>query len=620
LQEENGQLLLSSTDSAVSNKLHKKWRGHVVSRAIDRVLSGESTSDLFEQVSASGDDEDEEDAVQEPPVNQGSFLTPVSLKTGHTQFQIKDILGPHVPDKRAQLSQISFGESQTLTQRLNLPPNYWRLIDVYFAYTHSWLPLASKEQILKLCYSYSVDGLEFSSGRNSADHAELWAILALASIQDRSTQQNSGGTNLDILTIAESLVYPVVNDLDIGHVGALLTLALVNIALHKLSLAWLLLGRAIRAGLWLELDYVRQTSSRTNDRLHGLVLGCFVTETILAARLGTVPSLRTDFAQSLGLIPEEGLDEWQPWSACDGFQSAKQHMRPTLPSQTKSTFNQLLRLCYILNDRIIEGKFKQQITASTASLSNWLTSLPASLGPLHSMSPEQTSPQKLHLFLAFLVGRAYDLDNQATIEEALSVFDHFTYALGLAAMPPLFACFLSILKERSQNDGLQQNRLAGILSRFSTVWKEPREDGEPSVSPSGQDWTSPRQDSEVTPRASAIATVDTVSTTSSHSFSPRLRSGDSVHIDSLNSTALQQPPIPGLGLPSTPALYSNHHPRSRSTDQSMDLDALFDHFTSIDGTDQPGLHPQFMRNLGFAPNANLADLMANDFAWGFNPA
>jgi aminopeptidase-like protein len=72
--------------------------------------------------------------------------------------------------------------------------------------------------------------------------------------------------------------------------------------------------------------------------------------------------------------------------------------------------------------------------------------------------------------------------------------------------------------------------------------------------------------------------------------------------------------------PSIPQYEDNMHLRSYSTsDQSMDLDALFDHFTAIDGTDQSGLNPQFMQNLGFAPNANLADLMASDYGWALDP-
>jgi hypothetical protein len=245
------------------------------------------------------------------------------------------------------------------------------------------------------------------------------------------------------------------------------------------------------------------------------------------------------------------------------------------------------------------------------------------------MSLEQTSPQKLHLFLAFLVGRTYDVDHRATVEEALSVLDHFTYALGLAAMPPLFACFLHILKGKADSDGFQQNRLAGMLTRFSTVWREPGKSGDMVImSPSSAILSSPKPDgntNNTTPRPLTATTsyTEPVAALSPHDVSLQLQ----------RSQSLQQPgsivmpaQVQGVGMSSIPLQSSipqyedNLHLRSYSTsDQSMDLDALFDHFTAIDGTDQSALNPQFMQNLGFAPNANLADLMASDYGWALDP-
>ncbi|KIW08178.1 uncharacterized protein PV09_01109 [Verruconis gallopava] len=628
LQQENGQLLISSTDSAASNKLHKKWRKHIVSKAIDRVLSGEGIADLFEHgVSTSGDDEEDENAPEATTGPVASLLTPESLKTGHAQFQSDHTILPTMPELPVQNMQEAHTDEATAHQMLQLPANHWRLIDVYFAYTHSWLPVTSKEQVLKLCYSYPKEGLQFLPGSSSADHAELWSILALASLQNRSTASPMGVSSLELLRTAESLCYTVVDDLDIGHVGAFLTLALINIGLQRTQLAWLLLGRAIRAGLWLRLDLTQQTSTSTRkmERLQALLLGCFVVETVLAIQLDAVPSLRSDLVRELDLIPEEGLDEWQPWTGCDGFQSSRQPARPTLPSQAKSTFNQLVTLCCILNDRIIERKYGQQTPLTSASLSNWLAKLPASLGPLHSMNLEQTSPQKLHLFLAFLVGRAYDSSNRATIEEALSVLDHFTYALGLSAMPPLFACFLTILKARAKDDGFQQNRLAGILTRFWSVWKHPSRDGGASVSPASIDLSTPDNDNVATPRPLTAANTNVNSMTSPlAAVSPQLQRTESIHVASPASAVLHPQPVQTIAvahptLPAPPQLYDDSKIRSYSVDQSMDLDALFDHFTAIEGTDQSASHPQFMQNLGFAPNVNFADLMTNEYGWEFRP-
>lgn len=68
---------------------------------------------------------------------------------------------------------------------------------------------------------------------------------------------------------------------------------------------------------------------------------------------------------------------------------------------------------------------------------------------------------------------------------------------------------------------------------------------------------------------------------------------------------------PGVGVrpPSIPdnanlAAYDNH----------SDIDALFDELASLDGGDSSGAAPQqFMQNLGFAPDADLTDLLASDY-------
>lgn len=36
-----------------------------------------------------------------------------------------------------------------------LPSETWHLIDVYFSYTHSWLPIMEKHDLLRTSYQYS---------------------------------------------------------------------------------------------------------------------------------------------------------------------------------------------------------------------------------------------------------------------------------------------------------------------------------------------------------------------------------------------------------------------------------------------------------------------------------
>lgn len=75
---------------------------------------------------------------------------------------------------------------------ITLPRNRWRLFDIYFAYTHCWFPICEKHDVLKLSYSYPEHGLLLSASMTSSgDHAELWSILALASLQDTSCESDA---------------------------------------------------------------------------------------------------------------------------------------------------------------------------------------------------------------------------------------------------------------------------------------------------------------------------------------------------------------------------------------------------------------------------------------------
>ena len=53
--------------------------------------------------------------------------------------------------------------------------------------------------MLRLTYSYPEHGLDLSPSKlsNTGDHAELWSILALASIQELQTNATESGHNMD---------------------------------------------------------------------------------------------------------------------------------------------------------------------------------------------------------------------------------------------------------------------------------------------------------------------------------------------------------------------------------------------------------------------------------------
>jgi hypothetical protein len=55
---------------------------------------------------------------------------------------------------------------------------------------------------------------------------------------------------------------------------------------------------------------------------------------------------------------------------------------------------------------------------------------------------------------------------------------------------------------------------------------------------------------------------------------------------------------------------NSDQPDSNYPDVPSDLESFFDELASLDTTNNMGNQPQFMQNLGFAPDANMADLFS----------
>lgn len=69
----------------------------------------------------------------------------------------------------------------------DLPSEAWHLLDVYFSYTHSWLPIMEKHDLLRTSYQYSQNRNNVPLfGYGSGDHAALWAAIAYAKFQHRA--------------------------------------------------------------------------------------------------------------------------------------------------------------------------------------------------------------------------------------------------------------------------------------------------------------------------------------------------------------------------------------------------------------------------------------------------
>jgi hypothetical protein len=258
--------------------------------------------------------------------------------------------------------------SLSLKTPLQIPYNAWPLFDVYFSYTQCWFPILEKHDILRTAFQYTEGDVYISRfAPGSGEHAALWAVLTLASLQDASIAANRQIDDQPRDQLTPSQMYNIARQLipsesgphEIGHVQALLILGLVKFGQQEWTASWMLVGQAVRISHTLGLDQPSYPqTSRTSDqetklgRAKHVFLGCFVLETLIAEQTSQCPSLRKADLARVGSINEDGLEEWHPWEDQTGLhppQSSRASMQRG-PLHALSTFNRLVGLVSILNE------------------------------------------------------------------------------------------------------------------------------------------------------------------------------------------------------------------------------------------------------------------------------
>lgn len=488
--------LLSGKDSDGSYRLHRGWRKSNVCKELEKLLgSGKATSTP-----------DADSAAEENIPQEGST---VSIQ--------------------APLTPATTGNTFVAT----LPSNIWRLFDVYFAYTHTWLPILQKHDILKLAYTYGEHGLHLSPTGPNAEHAELWALAALASTQEIPLSAPlDAGTSEAIYQTARRLIPDERGKQSISHVKAFLLLSLINISSEKWTAAWLQIGQAVNIALDLGLH------AHSHSRSKHTMLACFLLERLLCSHLKRIPRLSSADIASLGPVEEEGLEEWETWSPCDGFSQHGKESRgeasQRAPSHTLSIFNQLV------------------------VLSNGLPGPSIGINlPPHLQASKTTTPQLVHLHIlhSCCVG---------DVERAKQLLSEFTWRFGVLAMPAVFRFYVEL-----SATGVTQASRGSLSVQLDAA---PKPTMVLSGAPTGMQ-------PEFVTSPVATKTPQTAST------------------GPLGSKFEDMPPLERF-----------------KSNNSIDMEALFDELASLDGVDSADHQPIFMQNLGLAPNADL-----NDALFGFDP-
>ncbi|KAF2097920.1 hypothetical protein NA57DRAFT_76720 [Rhizodiscina lignyota] len=548
LAQESVASVLSGKDTDGSHKLHKTWRRNSAFKELERLL---------------GKSEHASTPERESPDEPTSNVDPGSANPG---------ISPPASDG-------SF--------TANLPPHLWRLLDVYYAYTHTWFPILQKHDMLKLAYAYGDGGLRLTPGVEP-EHAELWALLAVASVQDDAVASVhddvvasvsiSDRTSKRIYDTARRLIPDERGKLSISHVKALLLLTLINIGSEYWTGAWLLLGQAINVAVDLGLQNPIPSQLDYDRRKH-VILACFLLESLISSHLDRAPRLASLDVASLGPVEEEGLEEWHPWTPCDGFGEHRATARDSTaslsrtPSHSLSIFNQLL---------VLSNSVRGPSTTLTVNLPSHL----------RLTDSRESTPQLLYLHVAHacITGAS---------DRAQQLFAAFAQQFGIVAMPPISHLYASLLGKQGIPSVSNLGILNKLLFNLAKVWgatadaTDPIQEEPETVSPNIQ---------------TNFITVPNVTESSplyTNAISMDRRAPTVVNLAQQRSS-LQ---VPKADEGQSFQRYNSH--------SSVDLDALFDELASLDGTDNADNQPLFMQNLGLAPNVDLNDVLASDF--GFDP-
>ena len=305
------QRLICQRDPAASEALHLAWRDGLINKQIDQLLAGT------------------------PVDKDGQFVA------GTSGPEMSNLQQSHVVDQlllrgsTAGLGQTTLEISSTTHQMAVLPDSAWTLLEFYFAFTHSWLPMTEKSSMLKLMYSYPPGGLHIED-MSTTEHAELWAIMALAASQVFDNQKRDEARR--ILEIAEHLL-PVRNaSYEVPHIKAMILLTLIDAQEGRILVAWLRIGTVVSLLLLFQLLEKLGATERWCRNIH---LVAFVVESALASHLKAPGHLTVGYIEAIGFVDEDGLDEWAPWH--DPLDTVHHDSLAKAPARSFSTLNKLVR-------------------------------------------------------------------------------------------------------------------------------------------------------------------------------------------------------------------------------------------------------------------------------------
>ncbi|KAL8305491.1 hypothetical protein RB597_003712 [Gaeumannomyces tritici] len=608
LAHEGGQAkaLLIADAPGPGSRLHQRWLKSSACLELDRILSGGEPTRRDPATIGSREDDasaSENEADAEPRRGDIGKVAVAASRPAPASHESDSPIPRILPTNHA---------------RFRLPPNHWRLLDLYFSYTHCWFPIVEKQDILKVTYGYPGAGLDLAPTHPSAPtHAELWAILAFAACQAPATAEPAIDP-AEAYCTARRLMPSDNGPFQTSHINALLLLSLVNLGSDNVVTAWMLIGNAVRIALSLGLGQV-ETHAALPEKHRRAFMGCFILDTIVSARTGWPQHLRSDTLARLS-PPMDDIDEWQPWQPCRGIgPGAEPQARGIpLPAQALSSFRLMCDLCRALSTSASPNTAAPTQIAVDSAYQHRSFVLAGTQPP--SQIP---SPYLLRLLYLVVQAKRHGISLMAqtppsALREAMSHVETYAAQHGMTMATPLFSTCLIVMRRccvGSLASSLTEQdvaRLASLESTLLNTWRRGNPLPAHSTAILPERSADPSKNRQVIPSRGPPPHTPKLDgpTQQPQYYAPVYQP-----VFSRPDGPVQPVGIYGVGASLMPSISSMQNSAcGGGVVSAYNYDTLLDDLaSSIDCTDRVDADTQFMANLGFAPGADLTDLLRGNF-------
>lgn len=402
------------------------WRQSRLAKDLSKLIH----HDPQEISTITGPDESEWDTLE--MINTPSVIT---AGTEPATFDLNE------PSPHQRIPNI--GAIQIDCVHLPFPVDTLSMLENYFTYTHCWFPILERHDLFRTMHT----SIEPEASLSDGSSLVLWAVVAHESSTKDGGDERQQPSHLKIQqSIYARIMTQKSKNLELGHIQAVIILALLQLKLGDIENSWRLAGQASRMLATLPI-------ASKNNRYHNTFHGCIFLDNILSAVLHKAPCMSLEEQQEGGPINEDSIEEWDVWSVSLRASEGGYRNTPKGPLRALSIFNNisqlmkyLARILYMLTD--MPPPDQRELLANLQAQQKMLVGkYPYSKGPEYTTPPLLT----LHLTCSFVMldflKRSPTLDITGKelvinlVQSSVSLLDRYLETVGPLQMSPLLSCF-----------------------------------------------------------------------------------------------------------------------------------------------------------------------------------